>query len=497
MKKHFIALLFMVAGISPATMNAQNENSIHNESFEDFRKGIKERFGDFRRKVLDDYGKYLEGVWQEYDSFRGKKKDSHPKPVTAPIADSTPQTPVLQSPTTPAPETVPKNYKQPESPMPTIPPVPTTTSTKWNAFRFYSLSLQMPEIEIKDCPTGISPQDFSARWKLFADGQFAQKLIPYFKQTAESHGLNEWFAFELIRTYVNNVFATSHLTLRTSLTHYLLVHYGFDVRLGLTNSGSPMLLVALKQDVYERSYTLQGNQKYYLFHDVQSPDDNARRQTFTTCRIPDGMDNGKAIDLLFHREMKMPYAPHSYCFKYQGLKIEGEVNANLMPMLYRYPLMDIRYYAQSIITPNVHEEIARQLRQQLSGLSRIDAINTLLQFVQSAFQYATDDEQHGFEKPYFFEETLFYPQCDCEDRSIFYSRLLWKVFGAENHLIGYPGHECVAVHLNPPIKGTGYQYEDKSFFISDPTYIGATTGMCMPDYLNEQPTIELSFMPPE
>jgi len=491
MKKHFITFLFIVAGISPATMNAQNENSIHNkESFEDFRKGIKEGFGNFRKKVLDDYDKYLEGVWQEYNSFRGKEKDSRPKPTAVPMADSTPQTPVLQYPTVPIPEAIP-NYKQPEKPMPAIPLVP-AGSTKWNTFHFYSLSLQIPEIEIKDCPTGISPQDFAARWKLFSDKQLAPKLIPYFRQTTENCGLNEWFAFELIRTYVNDIFATSCSTLRISLAHYLLVHFGFDARLGLTNSGAPMLLVAVKQDIYERSYTVQDNQKYYIFHDVQSSAANAQSQTFTTCRIPDNLDNGKAIDLLFHREMKMPYAPHLYSFNYQGLKIEGEVNANLMPMLYRYPLMDIRYYAQSVITPNVHEKIAKQLRQQLSGLSRIDAINSLLQFVQSAFQYATDDEQHGFEKPYFFEETLFYPQCDCEDRSIFYSRLLWQVLDAENHLVGYPGHECVAVHLNPPIKGTGYQYEDKSFFISDPTYIGATTGMCMPAYLNERPEIELS-----
>lgn len=490
MKKFFITFLFMVAGTLPATIHAQNENTTDKEeSFEDFRRGVKERFGTFRKKALDDYDKYLEGIWQEYNSFRGKKKYSQPKPKEIPVADNTPQTPVPLTPIVPIPEQYPE-YKLPEKPIPTVLPVPSASA--WDTFHFYCLNLQMPKIEVGNCPEGISPQDFSNRWKCFSDKQAAKELIPYFRQATENYGLNEWFAFELIRAYVNETFATVHPTIRISLTHYLLVNFGFDARLGLTESGSPMLLAAIEQKIYERSYTVLNERKFYIFYDSQSAADNTQNCTFSTCEIPDGVDNGKAIDLLFHREMKMPYAPHSYSFSYQGLKIEGEVNANLMPMLYHYPLMNIGSYAKSIISPGVHEVIVGQLKQQLAGLSRLTAIDSMLQFVQSAFQYATDDDQHGFEKPYFFEEILFYPQCDCEDRSIFYSYLLWQVLDAENHLIGYPGHECVAVYLNPSIKGTGYQYENKSFFISDPTYIGASTGMCMPDYQNEQPEIELS-----
>lgn len=152
--------------------------------------------------------------------------------------------------------------------------------------------------------------------------------------------------------------------------------------------------------------------------------------------------------------------------------------------------MPIPCYARSILFPDVRQEIVSQLKDQLKDLELQIAVDKLLHFVQYAFPYATDDEQHGFEKPYFFEELLYYPKCDCEDRSVFYAYLLREVLGVENHLIHFPGHECVAVCLGRTLHGDGYMYKGKQFYISDPTYMGASTGMCMPDYRSTNPQVE-------
>lgn len=490
MRKYLITLLLATAaGLVPATVNAQDKRQTDaKESFEAFRKGMLDRYNTFRKKTLDDYGKFLEGIWREYDAFRGKERYVRPKPATLPVADDTPQPPVAQTPVPPEPD-VPKSSDN----APTVPPAPPVEPVlNGDRYEFYCLTLQAPKVAMENVPDGISNKDFARRWELFAQEGMAQKLIPYFKREAEKYRLNEWLAFELIRTYVNRIFSGTDPSVRISLAHYLLVHYGFDVRVGLTESGAPLLMAALQQEVYARSFCTLNRRRYYLFYDSRSTADSANSLRFSTCDLPNNTDNGKPVDLLFHQAPDIPFAAHPYQFSYNGISIKGEVNANLMPMLYRYPQMNIGSYAKSVVCDNARKEIADQLKQQLQGLSRLEATNRLLQFIQHAFQYATDDEQHGFEKPYFFEEMLFYPQCDCEDRSVFYSYLLWHVLSVENHLIGYPGHECVAVHLDPPIEGTGYHYENKSFFISDPTYIGAVTGMCMPDFQNERPEIELS-----
>ena len=114
----------------------------------------------------------------------------------------------------------------------------------------------------------------------------------------------------------------------------------------------------------------------------------------------------------------------------------------------------------------------------------------MLQFIQS-FAYATDNEQFGYEKPFFIEEILYYPKCDCEDRSIFYYFLVTKLLGNSVHLVSYPNHECTAVNFSQQLNVDSYIYQGKQYVICDPTYIGATIGMCMPDFRNVKPEIDV------
>ncbi|MDE6133980.1 MAG: hypothetical protein K2F79_00190, partial [Muribaculaceae bacterium] len=139
---------------------------------------------------------------------------------------------------------------------------------------------------------------------------------------------------------------------------------------------------------------------------------------------------------------------------------------------------------------DIRDSIVSQLKEQLCHKPLEQAVDELLAFVQKAFTYATDEQAHGFEKPYFLEETLFYPECDCEDRVILYTYLLWHVLGVENHLLAFPGHESAAVCLGDAPRGDSYTYEGKTFLISDPTFIGARTGMCMPSYKSKVPEID-------
>lgn len=144
--------------------------------------------------------------------------------------------------------------------------------------------------------------------------------------------------------------------------------------------------------------------------------------------------------------------------------------------------------------PPFHKKILEQIKPQIHGMSQKQAANALLHFVQYAFDYATDGEQHGYEKAYFIEENFYYPKNDCEDRAIFYAFLVHNLLGLDVHLIQYPGHECTAVNFtDQSIMGDGYIYNNKVYTICDPTYIGASVGQCMPAYINTTPKIELWY----
>ena len=141
----------------------------------------------------------------------------------------------------------------------------------------------------------------------------------------------------------------------------------------------------------------------------------------------------------------------------------------------------------------VRRVVVGQLKEQVEGVSEAEAANALLHFVQSTFEYKTDGQQFGdgVEKSFFFDETLYFPYCDCEDRSIFYANLVHEILGLDVLLIGYPGHECTAVALSvAPQNATALKYCGKTYYICDPTYIGADIGMCMPDYIHIRPEVE-------
>lgn len=179
------------------------------------------------------------------------------------------------------------------------------------------------------------------------------------------------------------------------------------------------------------------------------------------------------------------------------MKIAGEFNRAVIPLLYRYPQMETADYARCNVLPSVRKELVKQLKEQLGGLSKPQAVNKLLTFVQNGFEYSTDEDFHGFEKPYFVEEMLFYPKNDCEDRAIFYTGMLWDALGVPNQLIAYPGHESAAVALpSKPAdcpQATSHTYSGSTLYISDPTYIGSVTGMCIPQYVTTVPKIDYTY----
>lgn len=488
MKKRFIILsLLCAAAIRPVF--AQDVK----QSFEEFRQSLRKDYADFRQSLLDNYDKYLEGIWNEYNAFRGVQRDTVPKPVESPVAPKDNEPPLVrESDPVSVGDPIPDTIAEPVIQEPVRRPVVTPPEATDNAFDFYGIRVTVPVADVGMCPDRIATNEYATLWRQFKRKGIDSRIVPALRQAASSYKLNDWFTFQLVRTYVASHYASSSVPLRVGLTHFLLCHLGYNVRLGQDKADRPLLLVAFKQMVYAHTYSELNGQRFYVYYDMQAEREGAELLPFYTCELPADVSAGRPVDLLLTEAPLVPYKTHHFRIGVDRLTVSGELNANLMPMIYRYPQMDVECYAYSMLCPDVRRTVVTQLREQLQGLPQLQAVNSLLQFVQYAFEYAKDPEQHGFEKPYFFEELLFYPKCDCEDRSVFYSYLLWEVLGVENQLVFFPGHACVAVRLDESVNGTSYRYEGHDFYISDPTYIGSVTGECMPAYLNTRPVTALS-----
>ena len=110
----------------------------------------------------------------------------------------------------------------------------------------------------------------------------------------------------------------------------------------------------------------------------------------------------------------------------------------------------------------------------------------LLDFVQTAFDYATDQEQFGYERPLFGDESLYYPKNDCEDRSILFAILVRDLLGLDVVLVHWPGHLATAVHFPEEVDGDYFTVEGRRYTVCDPTYIGAGIGETMPQFQNDK-----------
>lgn len=479
-------------------------------SYEEFRRGMYERYNNFREGMYERYDEFLAGAWADYEVIAGQKRATAPKPRTAPTMPDTPPIAPPREIKTPEPAPAPaqgspvpnatqvanpplspegarggsRAKEQPSDPSdrPDLPPV---------EFDFYGMTLRIPEAGLEIPRTVVDKQDLAARWRSLRKDRKAQAALASLRSLASEMRLNDYLSLEMVRCYVNARHASAGSASRASLAHYFLVGMGYDVRLGITGDRDGVLLVPLRQDVAEHPFLRLDGRRYYIFMDRKLGKADYARTSISTCDVtPDG--SLADIDCALS-DLNLPYKPHHYKVDNGTLRIEGEVNANIFPVLRRYPLMQTGDFARSTVQPEVRREIVDQLSAQLKGKPLAQAVDELLKFIQSGFDYATDEDFHGYEKPYFLEENLFYPKNDCEDRAIFYTYMLWNVLGIPNHLIAYPGHESASLVLDELPGGDSYSYEGRRYLISDPTYIGASTGQCMPDYLDESPVIDNAY----
>ena len=415
------------------------------------------------------------------------------KPETKPEAK--PETKPEVKPET-KPEVKPETKPEVKPSVPTRPSTPSIPSVGKPGFEFafYDIPLNLTDFEFKIADNLANPTDFSNQWKNLEADKVGEKLLPSIKKEVSKIGLNDYLTYKYLESYVNAKFPKASNSSKMSLVHYLLVHLGYDARIAVTTKGTPLLLIPFKQTVYGRSYLSLSGNKYYIFPPEGKDVSTIFQEKVMTCQLPSGVDTGNTFDLVLG-ELNIPEKPKEFDLEYGPLHLTGTMNENLIPILYRYPQMPIEDYAVSNLQPALRKELTRQVRDQLGNMEGDQGVEALLHFTQNVFQYATDDNYHGFEKPYFLEETLYYPKNDCEDRAIFYTYFLYNALDRDAQLVAFPGHEAATVTLKEPRKNAvSYQHNGKTFYISDPTFIGASSGMVMPSYIGMAPEIDYTYL---
>lgn len=287
--------------------------------------------------------------------------------------------------------------------------------------------------------------------------------------------LNDWGVFMLVRSIADSYCSTANESI--VMQQFLLNEMGYRARMARKADGSGMFLfVATDCRIYGHPYiTLDGQEYYNLGNNVSAQ--------FYMCQ----KDSPKAKNSVGMRLNNAPNFPgtvtsSTHQAKGSAVKVTTEVPKALMEFYKSYPQCDYGVYFKASVNKAVEGRILSSLAPMVQGKTEAEAANILINFVQTAFEYKTDDQQFGYEKPFFVEELFYYPYSDCEDRSILFSYLVKKLLGLDVVLLDYPEHIATAVRFNGSVSGDYLMVNGQKYTVCDPTYIGASIGMTMPRF---------------
>ncbi len=483
MRRYIMAVLGLCASLGAM---AQNEKM---SDYKAFRQQMLADYQGYRGKILDDYAKFLDTVWDDYESFKGKPAYEAPKPQTVPQATPTDATPAATIPT-------PERPAQPAAPAvpakpatPTVPAKPAAPTQKNLSFGFYSLKVQAPALELPAL-NGDDSHAVSALWQQLQNQDVYGRVSSALEQYRLGCNLNDWLSYELVHAYAVALYPGND-NAGTILTHYLLAHMGYNVRLGRTGAGRLLLLMPFRQMVYVRPYLNIDGEQYTIFMYENGRDVSRNITTLSTCRLPADADLGQAFNLVLDRPIMPARGEKQYELSDGVITLRGTVPELPVALAEGFVQTDIPVYDQSCLSASFRNDLLAQVREQLQGLTEKEAVSRLMHFVQFAFKYATDNEQFGYEKPFFVEDNFYYPYNDCEDRAVLFAFFVRNLLGLDVHLLHYPEHMATAVcFTDQTLQGDGYMYRGRRYLICDPTYIGAGIGRCMPRYEKVTPKIE-------
>lgn len=354
------------------------------------------------------------------------------------------------------------------------------------SFLFYD-SIQkttIPSVYGNFHPSGISESDVGEFWRRLGREDFSE-ILSSCKNIKVNCGFNDWAILEWVQALSCSIFPQDVNSERKIFEVFLLNQMGLMAKLARMDDKFQVLFASL-QPIYARRYTVIDTYQYYLVDAKQSG------SSIYTYRS-DFSGKLRPLDLRIMNPLTLgnDYSYESRTFKSQVFDciIDIPINNALMSFYKEYPQTTVNVYAQSAPDKKFSDSLLGQLKAKLTGFDGSRIVNELLRFMQYDFSYKVDSEQFGYEKQFFCEENFIYEDNDCEDRAILFSFLVRKLTGRKVILLEYDDHIATAVRFDDGCNGHYVNFDDGRYYICDPTFIGATVGMCMPKYIDNKARI--------
>ncbi|MBQ5387824.1 MAG: hypothetical protein IIU55_01935 [Paludibacteraceae bacterium] len=501
--KRIVSIISVLAMATTALAQSRSFDDFkqkQNARFEQFQMDKQAEFDAFRKKQNERYAEFMKHNWESFNAQPAVIPEEEKKvppvvyevPITTPTTQPTHTPPTLPMPKEDSNPILVKNevivVPQPQPIPEPIAPVEPKKELPYKpyAIAFYGtlVSIGFPTNDIFRL-NGLSEQQLSEAWVQLSSEAYDITLKNVL-DARKNLALCDWGYVKMLQAISEKKYGNTNEAV--FMQTFLLSQSGYKVRLA-TDNQKLYLLIASQYSILSMIYYVIDNTKFYAL--------NCKSKSLNICNA--SFDNEKSISLQLRNEQNLeilPTPPRKLTSKY-GITANVTTNKNTIDFFNDYPSAYINndpttcwaVYANTPLDQSIKNELYPALKQQLNGLSEYDAVNTLLNFVQTAFVYEYDNKVWGHDRAFFAAETLHYPYADCEDRSILFSRLVRDILGLDVVLLYYPGHLATAVAFTKDVEGDYLMYKNRKYIIADPTYINASVGMTMPDMNNQEARI--------
>ena len=487
--KH-LGVLWMFIAIAiyrPMYGVAQNGDSF---DYDKSKKEMNARFDAFRRLSKDEFERKRGELNKEYSDALSQiwslREPEDPLELPGDIPVPFPQAPGDDTDTVTL--RIPDRIISPDKkidPLSLIPLVRSSDSSnikeKAATLRFFGVDCyfsRFPTVNVR--LEGVDERNVSKVWNSLLHQRFYD-LVSECLYWKNQLNLNDWGYYLLVK-YVSEKTITDKFPyqegLRTILTHFILNQSGYGSTLGRNDHGLQILLPVL-QTLYGYPFVKLNGVNYYVI---------AHNMKYSALRVFDRMPGrGKNIDISFstYPELGNTEVTQKIYLNANQKEVTLRLNKELKDYLSEFPVTDEwDIYVRASLSPGLKKQLYPLLGKLMERCGASESLDRLLKFIQTTFDYKTDTEQFGHERPFFGDESFFYQYNDCEDRAILFCIIAKELLGRTPVLLQFPGHLAAAVKLEAEDKVSGdiLRLDDGDYLICDPTYIGAQAGMCMPQF---------------
>ena len=457
------------------------------EDFMAFRQQARAEYEQFRQKAISEYAAFMRKSWEEFGATppRPRPKDDKTEPEEAPVVevpigdgrqvqiDGVPivvNVPSLQHTITPI-KIQEQEVKEGEGEKVEFTFYGTPLSVRFTNKELFKID-ELKEESIADAFERLQSADYN-------------NTIRDCMELRARHQLCDWAYLKMLDSLSRACFDSPDEA--TLLMGFIYQQSGYKMRFGI-GDGRLTLLFASRHTIFDYAYFDIGDDTFYPYGNA-----DAVRMKICEAAYPEETP----------LSLWLPQTPmladdrsderHLKSRRYADLDLTVSVNNNLIAFYDDYPTSKVgddlmsrwAMYANTPFEPGIAGTLLPTLREKLSGLSQKEAAERLLNWIQTGFVYKFDDEVWGHDRAFFADETLAYPYCDCEDRSILLSRLVHDLLGLPTLLIYYPGHLAMAIGFTDDVAGDYISLQGKRFVVCDPTYINAGVGQTMPKMDNQ------------